>query len=293
MRSGKASAKRSADELVRAARPLLARLANGGAIERDGAGRFTLAGGSEREAASTAKPVAPELVEACLAEDWLERQGGALVLSHAGRAFLRRALAEGDAFSEQHQLRRNGEREIDGTRRKVVVNEAESPLGWLKSRKDRNGKPLISEPQYEAGERLRADYWFAQLSPRVTANWSALAPSERSRRGAPSSAAGLRDEVIAAKERVMRALAEVGPETGGILLDICCELKGLEEAEKANGWPQRAGKVVLQIALTRLARHYGLIGDGRAGEATSGGRAPLGERGLSPDARCVAERVRG
>jgi hypothetical protein len=52
----------------------------------------------------------------------------------------------------------------------------------------------------------------------------------------------------------------VGPEVAGVLVDICCELRGLEEAEKANGWPQRAGKVVLPIALTRLARHYGLIG---------------------------------
>ena len=43
------------------------------------------------------------------------------------------------------------------------------------------------------------------------------------------------------------------------ILDICCELKGLEEAEKAHGWPQRAGKTVLQLALTRLARHYGLL----------------------------------
>jgi hypothetical protein len=53
----------------------------------------------------------------------------------------------------------------------------------------------------------------------------------------------------------MRALMAVGPEVAGILVDICCELKGLEDAEKANGWPQRAGKVALQIGLTRLAKH--------------------------------------
>jgi len=164
-----------------------------------------------------------------------------------------------DAFREQHQLRTIGQTEINGARRPVVVNEAESPLGWLKSRKDRNGKPLISDHQYQAGERLRADYWFAHFTQRVTSNWSAMAPSQRSRRAAPSNPAQLRDDVIAAKERVMRALMAVGPEVSGVLVDICCELKGLEEAEKENGWPQRAGKVVLQIALTRLAKHYGLI----------------------------------
>jgi hypothetical protein len=175
-----------------------------------------------------------------------------------------------DAFREQHQLRSIAEREIDGARRPVVVNDAESPLGWLKSRKDRSGRPLITDDQYQAGERLRADYWFAHLSPRVTSNWSAQAPSQRLRRAAPSNPALLRDEVIAAKERVMRALMAVGPEVSGILVDICCELKGLEEAEKENGWPQRAGKVVLQIALTRLARHYGLIADGTPRPARRG-----------------------
>src|SRR5262245_49207068 len=95
---------------------------------------------------------------------------------------------DSDAFRQQHQLRAFADREVDGARRSVLVNEAESPLGWLKSRTDRNGRPLISDHQYEAGERLRADYWFAHLSPRVTSNWSALAPSERSRRAAPASA---------------------------------------------------------------------------------------------------------
>jgi hypothetical protein len=169
------------------------------------------------------------------------------------------SAGDDDAFRRQHQVRVATEREVGGTRRPVIVNEAESPLGWLRSRKDRNGKRLIEDHQFEAGERLRADYWFAHMSPRVTSNWSALAPSDRGRRGAPSNPAALRDEVIAAKERVMRALTAVGPEVSGVLVDVCCELKGLEDAEKENGWPQRAGKVVLQIALTRLARHYGLI----------------------------------
>ena len=152
----------------------------------------------------------------------------------------------------------------------MLVNEAESPLGWLKSRKSRSGRPLISEAQYEAGERLRADYWFAKLSPRVTANWSAPAPSGRSRRGAPLDAASLRDEVIAAKERVMRALDAVGPELSQVLVDICCELKGLEEAERSHDWPQRAGKVVLQLGSRVLPGTTGsmsraiCLGDGRA-----------------------------
>lgn len=165
----------------------------------------------------------------------------------------------GEAFSSRHQLRRIEDREVEGVRRPVLVNEGESPLGWLRSRKDRNGRPRISLEQFKAGERLRADYWLAHLPQRVTSNWSALAPSMRARRSAAPNPAVLRDEVIAAKERVMRALMAVGPEVSGILVDICCELKGLEEAEKENGWPARAGKVVLQIALTRLARHYGLI----------------------------------
>ncbi len=282
MRSSKPVARGSVGERAREIRSLLTKLASGATLTPDGEHGFRLTAPAANSSAVPEDIVAAKLVEACLAQDWLERHGERLRLSHVGRAWLRRSAAEGDAFRAQHQVRASGEREIDGTRRPVLLNEAESPLGWLKSRKDRNGSPLLTGQQYEAGERLRADYWFAQMSPRVTANWSALAPSERSRRGAPSSAADLRDEVIAAKERVMRALDEVGPEIGGILVDICCELKGLEEAEKANGWPQRAGKVVLQIALTRLARHYGLISDDRKARRERGGLRHWGSADYRP-----------
>jgi hypothetical protein len=237
-------------------RRLLKALTGQGATLREAKGRYVLINTPAVPRQDTS--VRKALVDFCLRQDWVERNGDHFVLSDAGRAMLRRSEAGVDPFREQHQKRAARLKEIDGTRRSVLINETESPLGWLKSRKDRNGQPLISDHQYEAGERLRADYWFARLSPRVTASWSALAPSGRSRRGAPSRGADLRDEVIAAKERVLRAIEAVGPELAGVLIDICCELKGLEDAEKSHGWPQRAGKVVLQLALNRLARHYGL-----------------------------------
>lgn len=138
-------------------------------------------------------------------------------------------------------------------------NDEESPLAWLRKRKGKDGVALISETQFLAGERLRADFTFAQLGPRVTANWdAALGATGGGRRGGPGQAAETSDDVLAAGERVQRALKAVGPELAGILIDVCCFLKGIEDAERSVGWPQRSGKVVLQIALSALARHYGM-----------------------------------
>ena len=137
-----------------------------------------------------------------------------------------------------------------------------------------------------AGERLAADFWHAQLSPRVTANWSASATSRRERRAAPGFGVELGDNVVAARQRVNRALAAVGPELGGILLDVCCHDVGLEAAERAHGWPQRAGKVILQMALTCLARHYGLLMAEHGSWLAS--TAPLGQRRLPARSRCMA-----
>ena len=112
---------------------------------------------------------------------------------------------------------------------------AESPLAWLASRKDKAGRPLLSEVEFAAGEKLRADFWFAEMTLRVTANWSLLLGGGGGQRGAPDIGPDIRDSIIAARERVGRALAAVGPDLAGVLIDVCCFLKGLEASERASG----------------------------------------------------------
>ncbi len=140
-------------------------------------------------------------------------------------------------------------------------NPDESPLAWLRRRRGKDGAALISEAQFLAGERLRADFTFAQLQPRVTLNWDLAATAGGGARRMPGGSADMADHVLAAGERVNRALKAVGPELAGVLVDVCCFLKGLEDTERSVGWPQRSGKVVLQLALSALARHYGIAGD--------------------------------
>jgi hypothetical protein len=137
----------------------------------------------------------------------------------------------------------------------VTVDEAESPLAWLARRKGRHGRALIEPAQLLAGERLRADFTRAQLMPRITSNWSAAVAADHRRSASPAS---FSDAVIGARQRVRHALDAVGPEFSGLLVDVCCFLKGLADIERERRWPPRSAKVVLQLALERLARHYGL-----------------------------------
>jgi Domain of unknown function (DUF6456) len=143
----------------------------------------------------------------------------------------------------------------------VTVNDAESPLVWLARRTGRDGRALIEPMQLLAGERLRAEFTRAHLMPRITSNWGAsIATGPRG-----ASPETFTDVVIGARQRVRAALDAVGPEFSGLLVDVCCFLKRIEEVERERRWPPRSAKVVLQLGLDRLARHYGLDGRARGG----------------------------
>jgi hypothetical protein len=170
-----------------------------------------------------------------------DRPGGGLMIAKAGaNAALREILGP------------------DGRAVTAAVNETECPLGWLKWRKNRSGRPLVGEEQFAAAEKLRTDYTLAQFEQRITTDWDAPLALARSWQ---SSDLRISRAAIAARERLFAALGHVGPELSGILLEVCCMSGGIEKAERLLGLPRRSGKAILEIALTRLARHYGLLPD--------------------------------
>lgn len=163
--------------------------------------------------------------------------------------------AAGDRFQRQHRaLAQRGLADGRGRRIAVTVNLKESPLAWLHYRRGKGGVPLVDAVQLEAGERLRADYAFASIRPDMAqVRWG-----EPKTDGGPKGMRDLSDETLDARARVERALAAVGPELSGVLVDVCCFLKGLELVERERRWPARSAKLVLTLALDRLARHYRL-----------------------------------
>jgi hypothetical protein len=269
-RSGNANAAGGSSDsygqgLVPAAERLLANLAEAGAsaceTEFGKTGTIDVfaprKGVSLRVAGSTCE-VAEMLVRNDLAIWKLRAASGRryLEITESGLAHFRRAKAGGGTagFAAQHRSMEQTNVTVHGTRTQVAVDVSESPLVWLASRKGPDGKTLIDPVQLEAGERLRRDLEIAQIMPRITANWSG--GSTGSRTG--DTGQHISDMMIAARQRVDGALDAVGSDCAGILIDVCGFLKGLATIEFERSWPRRSAKVVLGIALSALARHYGL-----------------------------------
>jgi hypothetical protein len=194
----------------------------------------------------------------------------ALLLTQAGVAHLRRLSApEADlAFFHQHRGSEAVHVDTDAGSARVRVDTDESPLDWLRRRKDRNGEPMIDEASYQAGERLRTDIMLAGLLPGVTARWDAMPRSD-----GPASPGEATDRMVAARQRLRHAFDAIGGDFSDLLLDLCGFLKGLEQIERDRQWPARSAKIVVRLALARLAEHYGIESSARGPAASRGIRA--------------------
>ncbi len=213
-----------------------------------------------------------EIAQVFAVKDWIEgKQAGRIgiyKITNVGKLALKRLLAEdtksrksSSAYSEvsspfQDQHRDFGTRNVAGEDgvRKLRYNLSESPITALSRKKGPDGAPYILPEHVAAGERLREDFELAQMGPRVTQNWENFLTA--STRGGPVGSGDGADGASRARDRVAKALKDLGPGLADVAFRCCCFLEGLETAEKRLGWSARAGKVVLRIALQRLAEHY-------------------------------------
>lgn len=145
----------------------------------------------------------------------------------------------------------------------VRMNPAESPLAVLARHKSRDGSAFLASAEIEAGDRFRSDCEKANIRPGLGTNWQFQAASGH-RGGGAGGLADLTAAALDARRRIDRALDAVGPDLSGLLLDICCFLKGMEQIELERQWPRRSAKLVVKTGLGLLARHYGLVPRGRA-----------------------------
>lgn len=218
-----------------------------------------------------------DVAHAFALQEWIgcEKAGkiACYTITAVGRAALKRLLTEErtargpqpvagfaeaqSPFQEQHRF--FAEREVmaeDGSgEKRLRFNLAESPLSVLGRKRDKDGVAYLTPDLIEAGERLREDFELAQMGPRIAQNWERfLTAGGRGQMAAGRAGEGPHD----ARVRVAKAMEALGPGLSDIVFRICCFLEGLETAEKRLGWSARSGKVVLKIALERLAQHYGV-----------------------------------
>jgi hypothetical protein len=179
--------------------------------------------------------------------DGMAREG--LLRVEAGRVALARGLGAAPESPRRLESRTIA---VEGKAEIVLVNAAESPLAQLARIRTREGKCFLAPAEFDAGERFRADYTRGQIMPRLGATWVASVSSGRRDGGI----ADLTETALAARMRVEKAIEAVGPELSGVLVDVCCFLKGLSTVESERGWPVRSAKLMLKSALGALARHY-------------------------------------
>jgi hypothetical protein len=193
---------------------------------------------------------------------------GRFCLSVVGSSFLIRNIekakskankqAVGEMVSEpylsQHQIHELVSRRVDGSLKKLNINLAESPLGWLRKRKNKDGEYLISIEQFEAAERFRCDYEMSTNSSSLTANYDGV-PISKSVRSA-SSGLMFGEKQLDAKRRYDMAVKAMGSGLSDSVIRVCCYLEGFQTTEKFLGWPSRSVKLVMTMALDRLVEHY-------------------------------------
>jgi len=170
------------------------------------------------------------------------------------QSFARR-LKAGSTLADQH--RDICHRDIynpDGVMRPARVNRSLSAMDRLYKRRDKNGQTLLSDAEYEAGQRYARDY--------ALAGYDVLATQNYMRAGADKSAyfGHKEDEIhgrMDARDRLKNANSAIGKGLDKVIIAVCCLDRSLSQVERAEKWAAASGLTILKLGLSALADYYG------------------------------------
>ncbi|MGL1922066.1 MAG: DUF6456 domain-containing protein [Hyphomicrobiales bacterium] len=130
-----------------------------------------------------------------------------------------------------------------------------SPIYKLYNRQRNIRHKYLNETHLQAGQQLFDKFVNANLQPNITMNWEKLASAPQPHYTGVKDT-GLGESLYLARKQLYEALEYVGEDFAAILVEVCLFGNGLEATEKALAWPARSGKLLLTMALDRLAQYY-------------------------------------
>ena len=215
------------------------------------------------EPASGPCVVARDVAQAMALQGWIVAADPAMrILRYSvtvdGRAALRRLVAQGEnraqGFHDGAPVRGETSRfyELSPARTPGRVTPPDTPLTLLGRRREKDGTRFLSPQMIRAGERIHDDAVLSYLGDALADDWDAVLGE------APKP--GTAEATVEARARLHTALTALGKGLAEVVVHCCCLGRGLEQTEKEFGWSARSMKIVLRIALDRLADHYAELG---------------------------------
>lgn len=175
-------------------------------------------------------------------------------------------LPDGSENSTEKQAMNINHQRPDGLaeRSQMALLQSDSdygPLLKLYNRQRNMAQKYLTIEHLQAGQKLFTEFTKANLQPKVTMDWDKLNSVPQPHYTGNALGAGqmgFSEAIYAARKRLYESLAYVGHEYAAILVEICLFGNGLEATERAMNWPARSGKLLLTMALDRLADYYGI-----------------------------------
>ena len=210
------------------------------------------------------------LVEFMKQHGWLKFIDGVYRHTAAGQAWLSEFIYFVDLDAEQgaktellrrktpNAMPRPADRSGLSAMAGLQADQDYAPLLKLYNRQRNIAHKYLNETHLRAGQKLFDQFVKANLRPNVTMNWENL-QSVKQNHHMGLVQDGYSETTYIARRELYESLAHVGQEFAAILVEVCLFGNGLEATEKAMNWPARSAKLLLTMALDRLAEHYQLM----------------------------------